>query len=100
MKLAQRQLAQGTVIVVQGAVDASTAPRLRAALEEFEGERVTVDLSGVPFMDSSGLGVLVGGFKRTRTEGGSLQLAAPTPTVMRVLQLTRLDQILPVVAGV
>jgi anti-sigma B factor antagonist len=52
---------------------------------------VVVDLAGVPFMDSTGLGVLVGALARAREADRRLVLAAPTDRIVRLLRLTGLD---------
>ena len=83
------------VLSVRGEVDVSTAPRLRQALIELatDGrERVVVDLDGVEFLDSTGLGVLVSGLKRFRTLGGDLILSCSQGRVLRVFEITGLDR--------
>lgn len=77
---------------LSGDLDASTAARLRAVLGEQldEGCDAVVDLSGLGFIDSSGLGVLVGALKRFNTAGHRLSLRAPTASLRRVLETTGL----------
>ena len=58
--------------------------------------RVAIDLGSVEFIDSSGLGVLVGSLRRLREDGGDLVLRAASPAVTRILELTGLDGLLPV----
>ena len=55
---------------------------------------LVVDLDGVPFMDSSGLGALIGGLKATRLAGGDLRVARPTEQTAMILELTNLNRIL------
>ena len=88
----------GNVIVVTpvGQVNAHSAPELDATLDELirQGEQnFVVDLGDVPFMDSSGLGTMVKMFKRIRIGEGDVKLAAPTPAVMNILRLTRLERV-------
>lgn len=81
------------VLVVHGDVDLYSAPTLRQTLLDLIGEDrhdVVVDLSKVPFIDSLGLGVLVGGQRRARSHGGDLRLAGPTDLTTRVLRATGL----------
>jgi len=88
-----------SVVAVTGELDMATAPRLRQEVHRLTGQgrsRVVVDLAGVEFLDSTGLGVLVGILKRVRSHGGALRLVAPPEQVRRLLALTRLDQILDV----
>jgi anti-sigma B factor antagonist len=58
------------------------------------GPRIVVELSAVTFMDSSGLGALVGALKTARQAGGDLRIAAPSEQVVMVLQLSNLDRVL------
>lgn len=89
------------VVQVTGEADASFAPALRARIfSGFDEGRchVVVDLSGVEYLDSSILAVFVGAQKRVRqTQTGSIQLAGPPVRVREVLEVTGLDELLPVV---
>lgn len=58
------------------------------------GTRIVVDLSGATFIDSSGLGALVGGLRRTRMAGGDLRVAGAKGQVRSALHLTNLDRVL------
>jgi len=78
------------VIAVAGELDGATAPELDGALRHFERESVTVDLSGVTFIDSSGLGTLVEAQKRISVAGGRLTVTGSQPNVRRVLETNRL----------
>ena len=60
------------------------------------GRGLVVDLDGVPFMDSAGLGVLIGGIRRVREGGGEVALAATQPAMRRLLRITGLDKIVEV----
>ncbi|MEO5877499.1 MAG: anti-sigma factor antagonist [Streptosporangiaceae bacterium] len=88
------------VISAVGELDISTAHRLRAYLAALTmplyGPLVVLDLAGVPFCDSSGLGALVGTWKDLRERQGVLALAAPQQQVARILHTTGLDTRLPV----
>lgn len=87
------------VLAADGRINLVTAPELRREVESVIGEghtRVVLDLGAVEFIDSSGLGALVGGLKTARTAGGDLRLAAATEQVVSVLRLTNLDRILRV----
>ena len=84
------------VVTVHGELDLETAPELRRALietiDERPGRPLVVDLEGVDFIDSAGLGVLVGGLKRARDRQGDVQLVATGQNVIRVLELTGLTR--------
>jgi anti-anti-sigma factor len=77
-----------TVVSVRGDIDMATAPRLRQVLIDATSLAVVVDLSAVTFMDASGLGVLVGAARLARNEGRDLVLRDPSPSALRVLQVT------------
>ncbi|MFG3065264.1 STAS domain-containing protein [Streptomyces sp. NPDC048231] len=85
-----------TVVRVQGEMDVSTAPRIREHVVELilqGGRRFVVDLLGVTFIDSTGLGVLVGILKRIRAHDGELRLVIANPNVRRVFTITGLHQV-------
>ncbi|MCV7434572.1 STAS domain-containing protein [Mycolicibacterium bacteremicum] len=90
--------ASGVVVVTPaGRLNMVAAPALRKelhALVEAGTRRVVVDLSGVEFIDSSGLGALISGLKVARQAGGDLRIAAPTRQVTTVLELTNLNRVL------
>ena len=86
----------GSLVVVEGELEAGTAPRLGAALHALVDEgatTITVDCSGLAFLDSQGLGVLVAASRRLRDAGGALHLRGAGAQMARVLRLTRLDQV-------
>ena len=88
--------AQWAVVRVEGEIDVATGPELRRRLIQLvdEGTRhVVLDLSTVPFLDSSALGVFVTGLKRLRIAGGTMRLAACRPPVRAVLKITSLDRV-------
>lgn len=81
-----------------GELDLHTAPELRDRLVRLVQDghtHIFLDLSELSFMDSTGLGVLVGHLKRVREHEGTLVLVAPQPPVRKVLSVTGLDQVLP-----
>ena len=90
---------EGAVVVrTTGRLNMVAAPALREAVERLvtaEGRtHVVLDLTGTSFVDSSGLGALIGGLKTARAAGGDLRIAAVPPQVLTVLQLTNLDRVL------
>lgn len=91
------------VVHVSGDVDVTAAPALREAIDAVVAEghrRLVLDLTEVTFIDSTGLGVVVGRLKGLRREGGSLVVAAAHERVLRVLAITGLDTVLEVAADV
>jgi anti-sigma B factor antagonist len=92
-----------TVLSVKGEIDVYTAPRLREKLVELvsEGHRkVVVDLEAVDFLDSTGLGVLVGGLKRLRSHGGDLMLVSTQARILKVFEITGLTAVFRISSSV
>jgi len=80
-----------------GELDAYTVAQFREALTELAEESyVLVDLSDVPFMDSAGLGALIGGIRRARENDGDVAVACNRPALTRLLHTTGFDRIVPV----
>jgi anti-sigma B factor antagonist len=80
-----------------GELDAYTVAGFRDALSELATRnRMVIDLSEVPFMDSAGLGALIGGIRRTRENGGDVAVACSRATLTRLLHTTGFDRIVPV----
>lgn len=77
-----------------GELDAFTVGHFRESLTELGGgERVLIDLSGVPFLDSAGLGALIGGVRRAREGGGDVAVYGARPAVARLLHTTGFDRV-------
>jgi anti-sigma B factor antagonist len=62
--------------------------------------RLIIDLSEVPFMDSAGLGALIGGIRRAREAGRHVAVACSRPTLTRLLHTTGFDRIVPVTESI
>ncbi|KGM11908.1 STAS domain-containing protein [Cellulomonas bogoriensis] len=85
-----------TVVDVTGEIDVYTAPVLREELTgliEREHTDLVVNLTEVKFMDSTGLGVLVGALKKVRTLGGDLRLVINQEKILKVFRITALTQV-------
>ena len=87
----------GTVLHVAGELDMATAPSLEEALvgAGFE-QRIVIDLSACTFVDSSAVRVLVASARDSAAANGSLALVAPDPGILRVLEISGVDTMLPV----
>jgi anti-sigma B factor antagonist len=87
-----------TLLVLRGELDVSTAPKLREALVDAigSGRRIVVDLEGLEFLDSVGLGILVSGLKRARTHEGDLVVVCASRTILRPFELTGLDEVITI----
>jgi anti-sigma B factor antagonist len=90
-----------TLVVLRGDLDLVTAPELRECLVEVigDGARIVIDLEAVGFLDSAGLGILVGGLKRARTHGGELELVCTGRDVLKPLEITGLDRVFTIHPG-
>lgn len=90
-----RSEAAGLVVALEGDVDLQSSPEVRKILLAAVDRRrpVVVDLSGVDYIDSSGIAALVEALQRSRSNGIDLVLAAVSNAALRVLQLARLDRV-------
>jgi anti-sigma B factor antagonist len=82
------------VISVSGEIHVTTAPEFSQRLNDaiVAGTKgVVIDMSGVEFIDSTGLSVLLNGLRRVTRADGSLSLVVSNPTVLRLFEITRLD---------
>jgi len=99
VRIERRDEAGWIVLLVEGQVDVATAPRLRQALTEAQyggGQQVALDLDGVEFLDSFGLGVIVGGLKRAGSHGGRLVIVCSRTRLLHLFEVTRLNEIVAI----
>jgi anti-sigma B factor antagonist len=85
-----------TVIAVGGEIDVYTAPKLREKLinlVESGSYHLIVDMEAVEFLDSTGLGVLVGGLKRVRAHDGWIDLVCTQSRILRIFRITGLSNV-------
>ena len=89
---------RAVVLVVRGDVDIATAPTLRERLSDAVGTypHVVVDLEAVPFLDSTGLGVLVAAHNKAQSSGATLVIARPQRIVRNALRLVQVDTVIDV----
>lgn len=86
-------------VIVQGEIDAFTAPKLRERLfplSEKEGADITINLSDVNYLDSTGLGVFVGVFKNIKSNNGKLQIVGLSQRLMKLFKMTGLANIMDI----
>ncbi len=91
------------VIDVQGEIDIYTAPRLRELLIALVSKgdyQLVVNLDKVGFLDSTGLGVLVGGLRRVRAHDGSLDLVCTRQRILKIFRITGLTEVFGIYATV
>ncbi len=93
----EQQASQATVVRLAGRLDLLSAAEVKqqlTALVSGGHRRLVVDLGDVAFIDSSGLGALIGGLKAARLGGGDLRIAQPGEQALVILELTTLDKVL------
>ncbi|WP_250445226.1 STAS domain-containing protein [Actinotalea sp. C106] len=103
VSVTSRVVGDRTVVDVTGEIDVYTAPALReelASLIDREHTDLVVDLTAVKFMDSTGLGVLVGALKKVRTLGGDLRLVIDQEKILKVFRITALTQVFTIHASI
>lgn len=96
LTLATRELDGATVVAVGGEIDVYTAPKLRDKITELVAGgsyELVVDLEGVEFLDSTGLGVLVGGLKKVRAHDGMLRLVCTQDRLLKIFRITGLAKV-------
>ena len=92
-----------TVLAPTGRLDVAGAPTLREAIGEVVKNgppKVVIDMEGVSFVDSTGLGSMIAALKQVRGSQGEIRLAAPNQQARVVLELTTLDRVFPYYATV
>lgn len=92
----------GTAIVVlSGEIDHHTAKNLRSELDKFvitmQPEILAIDFSNITFMDSSGIGLIIGRYKLLKECGGQLEIHSPQPYIRRVLKLSGIERIVKII---
>ncbi|MBM4794398.1 anti-sigma factor antagonist BldG [Streptomyces sioyaensis] len=99
LSLSTRTVGDRTVVEVGGEIDVYTAPKLREQLVELVNDgsyHLVVDMERVDFLDSTGLGVLVGGLKRVRAHEGSLRLVCNQERILKIFRFTGLTKVFPI----
>jgi anti-sigma B factor antagonist len=99
LSLSTETVGDRTVVRVGGEIDVYTAPKLREQLVELVNDgsyHLVVDMEGVDFLDSTGLGVLVGGLKRVRAHEGSLRLVCNQERILKIFRITGLTKVFPI----
>ena len=85
-----------TVVSVGGEIDVYTAPKLRDQITELVADgsyHIVIDMEAVEFLDSTGLGVLVGGLKKVRAHDGSLELVCTQARLLKIFRITGLAKV-------
>ena len=99
MKYTRTDNGEETTLEIDGTLDAVTAPDLRSVVDQLVNERrreVTLELSSLRLIDSSGVGVIVSLFKRIRANGGQVKIVGLRDQPRAIFRLLRLDRVFPV----
>ena len=96
LTLTNREVDGRTIVAVGGEIDVYTAPKLRDQISELVNAGKTnliIDLEAVDFLDSTGLGVLVGGLKKVRAQDGSMSLICAQDRLLKIFRITGLAKV-------
>ena len=96
LTLATREVDGRAVVAVGGEIDVYTAPKLRDKITELVAAgtyHLVIDMEAVEFLDSTGLGVLVGGLKKVRAHDGSLSLICNQDRLLKIFRITGLAKV-------
>ena len=96
LTLATREEDGRAIVAVGGEIDVYTAPKLRDQITELVSGgsyNLVIDLEAVEFLDSTGLGVLVGGLKKVRAHDGSLELICSQERLLKIFRITGLAKV-------
>lgn len=99
MKYTRTDNGDETVLEIEGTLDAVTAPDLRVVVDHLVNERrnsITIELSSLRLIDSSGVGVIVSLFRRTRDNGGQVKIVGLRDQPRAIFRLLRLDKVFSV----
>jgi anti-sigma B factor antagonist len=102
LSLETRHEGGSTIIEVGGEIDVYTAPKLRDKITELVGNgnyHLVIDMERVDFLDSTGLGVLVGGLKKVRAHDGSMQLICNQERLLKIFRITGLAKVFTIHAS-
>ncbi|MDQ7822733.1 MAG: STAS domain-containing protein [Candidatus Eremiobacteraeota bacterium] len=96
IKVVAKQVKKGYVIEVQGEIDVYTSPRVKETINELiekENYVLIINLEEVRYIDSTGLGVLIGALKKVREHNGSISLICTNPQIKKIFNITGLVKI-------
>ncbi len=96
LTLETRDVGDRTIVSVGGEIDVYTAPKLRDKITELVAAgcyHMVIDMEAVEFLDSTGLGVLVGGLKKVRAHDGTLQLVCNQDRLLKIFRITGLAKV-------
>jgi len=86
-------------VAVRGEIDVYTSPALKAEIAGAVDKgciNLVIDIEGVGFIDSSGLGVLVSGLRRVKENSGSMRIVCTKENILKIFRITGLDRVFPI----
>lgn len=99
-QVAYEEHGDALVVVIRGEIDHHCAVTVRTGVDDVLASqrppRVFLDLSGVDFMDSSGLGLIMGRFALVRRYGGKLAVSDPSEAVLKMMRLAGMEKMIPI----
>jgi len=101
MVVKDKQVADAVVLIVEGEINFNSSPDFRKAflkVLDSKSHKVVVNLSGVAYVDSSGLATLVEAHQKIKSAGGKLKLASLTPKVKSLFEITKLEKLFEIYA--
>jgi anti-sigma B factor antagonist len=96
IKVETKQIKNSHIISVQGEIDVYTSPRVKETINELiekENYNLIINLEEVRYIDSTGLGVLIGALKKVREHNGSINLICTNPQIKKIFNITGLVKI-------
>ena len=96
LALETREVDGRTIVAIGGEIDVYTAPRLRESITDLVAAGrydLMIDMEKVEFLDSTGLGVLVGGLKKVRAHDGSFELICNEDRLLKIFKITGLSKV-------
>lgn len=96
LSLETREAGGQTLLAIGGEIDVYTAPKLRDKISELVAsghQSLIIDMENVDFLDSTGLGVLVGGLKKVRAQDGTMSLICSQDRLLKIFKITGLAKV-------
>jgi len=101
LSISEEPIDQGVLVVVAGEVDIASAPTLRQRLDSIISRGIAVlvvDILGVSFIDSTGLGALIGAAKQIQGTGGTMRVVVAEPRMLKLFEIAGISELFPVVS--
>ena len=99
LQIETRMVQEIPVLDLKGEVDSYNSPKLRekmVSLIDAGSANLVINLAGVDYIDSTGLGTLVGGLKRASEKGGAIRIICPNEQIHKVFNITGLVKVFPI----